>query len=111
MFAIANTSFLRGNGISKIKEAVNRGVKFNLVSLDPNYDAIKEYEDSGILSQTLMRVGQNVNDYISNCKNSKSRNGRKKYVNDFPTMIDLRLTTYLLPYSMMILKKNGKQVQ
>ena len=109
LFAIANTSFLRGNGISKIKEAINKGVKFKLVSLNPCYDAIKEYNDSGIISQTSIPVGGNVNAYINNCKNSNSnRNGKKREENNFKTMVELRLTTYLLPYSMMIVKKNGK---
>lgn len=108
LLAIANTSFLRGNGISKIKEAVNRGVKFKLVSLDPSYSAIKEYEESGIISPTSLPVSGNVNAYINNCTSTNGRNGRKKETNDFKTMVEFRLTTYLLPYSMMIVKKNGK---
>lgn len=78
LLAIANTSFLRGNGISRIKEAVNRGVRFKLVSLDPSYSAIKEYEESGIISPTSLPVNGNVNAYINNCTSTNGRNGRKK---------------------------------
>lgn len=106
LLAIANTGFLRGNGIIKIKEAVNRGVKFKLVSLNPDYDAINEYEASNIISPTSIPVNENINAYISNCNNSK--NNRNKQMNDFKTMVEFKLTTYLLPYSMMIVKKDGK---
>ena len=109
LLAIANTSFLRGNGISKLKEAVNRGTKFKLVSLHPEFDAIREYKNSGILSSTSLPLGQNVDDYISNCiKSGDGRKSRRRETKDFKDMVELRLTTYQLPYSMMIVKKQGK---
>ncbi len=105
LMAIANTSFLKGNGISRIEEAVNRGIKFKVVCLNPGYKALDEYKESGIISQTSLPACDNVNNYINNCKNDS--NGDVKRKNDFKTMVELRLTTYLLPYSMMIVKKNG----
>lgn len=108
LLAIANTSFLKGNGISKIKEAVNRGVKFKIVSLDPDYNAIKEYESSKIISPTSLPVSENVKAYINNCKNNAGRNNRRNQENNFRRNVEMRLTTYLLPYSMMIVKKNEK---
>lgn len=108
LLAIANTSFLGGNGISKIQEAVNKGVKFKLVTLNPAYDTINEYNESGIISPTSLPLSDNINAYINAYKGSiNGRNGKKK-ANDFKTMVDFRLTTYLLPYSMMIVKRNGK---
>lgn len=108
LLAIANTSFLRGNGISKIKEAVNRGVKFKIISLDPDYYTVKEYIESNIISETSLPVSENVNAYINNCKNNTDRNNKKNHGNDFRKNVEMRLTTYLLPYSMMIVKKNEK---
>ena len=109
LLAIANTSFLKGNGISKIKDAVKRGVRFKMVSLNPDFSAITEYEQSGIISETSLPVSANVNEYIKQCSISGgNRRDRRKETRDFNDMVEFRLTTYLLPYSMMIVKKHGK---
>lgn len=108
LLAIANTSFLRGNGIYKIQEAVGKGVKFKLVTLNPAYDAIKEYIESRIISPTSLPLSDNINAYIKVCKGNSNGRNVKKRTNNFSTMVDFRLTTYLLPYSMMIVKRNGK---
>lgn len=108
LLAIANTSFLKGNGISRIKDGINKGIKFKLITLNPECKAlIDDYDESGIISPTSLPVGANVNSYIRNC-NSNPQNRRQRETKNFKAMVEMRLTTYLLPYSMMIVKKSGR---
>lgn len=83
-------------------------MEFKIISLDPDYDAIKEYDNSKIISSTSLPVSENVKAYINNCKNNTDRNNRKNHGNNFRENVEMRLTTYLLPYSMMIVKKNER---
>ena len=80
LLAIANTGFLRGNGISRIKEAVSKGVQFKMISLDPDFSTLKEYEESGIISETSLPVYENVKSYIRNCQ---PHNRRRNSSNEF----------------------------
>lgn len=100
LLAIANTSFLRGNGIVRIKEATERGTKIKIVSLNPQSDLVKSYEKSNIVSETSLPLDGNIVAYKKQCKkNTKFRNN-----------VELKVTDYLLPYSMMIVKKDREVI-
>lgn len=104
LLALANTGFLKGNGISKIKDAIKEGIRFKIVSISPDFPALKEYIESNIISETSLPVSDNINAYIYNCNKSNLKHDEV----DFKEMVEMRLTTFLLPYSMMIVKKGNR---
>lgn len=55
VMAIANTSFLRGNGIMNLVQAARKGITVKLLSIDPNSELANFYETSKILSQVSIK--------------------------------------------------------
>lgn len=95
LLALANTSFLRGNGIIKIKEATQKGTKIKIISLNPQSNLELDYEKSNIVSETSLPLSGNIDAYKKQCRKSIK----------FKNNVELKVTDYLLPYSMMIVKK------
>lgn len=95
ILAIANTSFLRGSGITRLQEAARKGVKINLLSIDPSSALAKEYETSHILSSISIPLEDNLKSYKQYCKRYKN----------FRKNVTLKVCNIMIPYSMMIVKK------
>nr|WP_294468463.1 hypothetical protein [uncultured Sellimonas sp.] len=98
LMAIANTSFLRGNAIRTIKEAVTKDINIKIISLNPKSALVEEYKKSGIVSETSIPLEGNL----------KAYNNLRKKGGKFLTGVEMRLTEYLLPYSMMIVRKGDE---
>lgn len=98
LLAIANTSVLKGNGVQHIKQAVEKGIRFKIVSLDPKSKIVPAYIDSEIVSDTSLPLEDNLKAYKTQCERS----------NIFRKNVDLKVTDYLIPYSMMIVMQNDE---
>lgn len=96
VMAIANTSFLRGNGITHIKRAAQKGIQVKLLSIDP---LASIYETSKILSSVSIPLTGNIESY-----RQARRSGNKK----FNQNVTLKVCNKIIPYSLMILKKNNQ---
>lgn len=96
LLAIANTSFLGGNGVQHIKKAIKNGVHFNIISLDPDSDCVDAYKRSHIVSETSLPLENNLTTY------------KRHAIRDplFRKNVILKITDYLIPYSMMIVMRN-----
>ena len=103
LLAIANTSFLRGDGVLQLHEAAKKGAKINLLSLEPGSSVATEYEKAQILSPVSFPLEDNIKAY------QKSYRG-----NDyFRENVTLKLCNTIIPYSMMIIKSGDavKQIR
>ena len=97
VMAIANTSFLRGNGITSLKKAAQKGIKVKLLSINPTSDLASIYETSKILSSTSIPLSDNIEYYKRARKNNK-----------FQKNVTLKVCKKIIPYSLMILKRNDQ---
>lgn len=98
IMAIANTSFLRGNGITYLKSAAQKGIKVKLLSINPDSDLANYYEISKILSTVSLPLSGNIDSYIQARKSSIK----------FRKNVTLKVCNKIIPYSLMILKKNNQ---
>ena len=94
LLAIANTSFLRGNGVVQLHEAAKKGTKINLLSLEPTASVAKEYEQSKILSPVSIPLEENVKAFQKSYRENEY----------FRRNVAFRLCNTIIPYSMMIVK-------
>lgn len=98
IMAIANTSFLRGNGITYLKQAAQKGIKVKLLSINPDSSLASIYETSKILNSVSIPLSGNIDSY------KRTRKSYKK----FQENVTLKVCDKIIPYSLMILKKNGQ---
>lgn len=98
IMAIANTSFLRGNGIMRLKQAAQKGVKVKLLSIDPESNLANIYESSKILSTVSIPLSENIVCY----KNARKSNRK------FQENITMKVCDKIIPYSLIVLKKNDQ---
>lgn len=98
--AIANTSFLRGNGVLSIRKLAQKGVKIHFISLNPKSTLMQEYIKSKILNEQSMPPEDNIKTYLRECR----RNDK------FKKNVKLQLCDTILPYSLIIVKRKD-QVQ
>lgn len=97
LLAIANTSFLKGNGLSRLQDAAKKNVKVKLLSLDPEGSLAKEYEASKILSPVSLPLQGNIESY------QRGRKTNKK----MQACVEMKVCNAIIPYSMMIVKKGN----
>lgn len=98
VMAIANTSFLSGNGITHLVQAAKKGVKVKLLSIDPDSELASFYEKSKILSPISVPLSGNIESY------KRARNRNKKFQDN----IEMKVCSTIIPYSLMILRKHGQ---
>jgi len=94
--AMANTAFLRGTGLDFLQEAVQRGVKIHMVCLEPGSSLAQLYIDSKILDIISLPLENNI-EYYQNMVNTSEA---------FKNNTELRFCDVVLPYSMMIVRKD-----
>lgn len=100
IMAIANTSFLRGNGITILKNAANKKIKVKLLSIDPGSQLAGIYEYSKILNSTSIPLQGNIDAYKTACASDPN----------FKCHVEMKVCDIIIPYSMIIMKKNNKVI-
>lgn len=100
IISIANTAFLKGQGLDRLRKATQSGVSFKIISLDPDDILCEKYISSKILSPISMPLHENISGY-------------KEYTRNYPDMtkyVTVKTADYIIPYSMMIVKDRNNSV-
>lgn len=98
LLAIANTSFLKGNGLTHLTNAVRKGIRVKIISLQPQSAAEQLYTDSKILNQVSIPLIDNIESYLNVAKHDKK----------VRELVEMKVCDLIIPYSMIIIKKNNQ---